>query len=89
MKLAHRVIMIILMMLFLGTGVVMAVGYDRYEEPATTQVNRTDKPTACEGATKVSNGMSWLERYPMMIDQVASFVKDLLGQFGIVETKAP
>jgi len=59
-----------------------AVGYERIEVP---EAGKQPQTTVMETA---SNG-SFVQKCPVLLDETAAFVTDLLSQFGLINKKAP
>jgi hypothetical protein len=72
------------LVMLLGLGITVqawAVGYERLEVDATktgTTVVSSNGPAA-----------TIVEKGPALLDEVAGVITDLLGQFGIINKKAP
>ncbi len=89
MKFRNRVVSMMVMIVLLGTSVAMAVGYQRYEIDPADQTKPVAKAPDCQDLGQAIKEASFLEKYPAVIDRVVLFVKDLLGQFGLVKSTAP
>lgn len=93
MKHKARISMICLLVSIVCAGSVGAVGYDRRIAPDTGPPPETKAscPPAKPEASKpeAPKPKTWLDRGPGLLDDATAVVKDILGQFGIVERKAP
>jgi len=61
---------------------VYAVGYERYEVNGAQVTQSQTKSDASEGLCHTLKQATFLEKVPAVLDQVAFFVRDVLGQFG-------
>jgi hypothetical protein len=87
MRTRARILSAVLMMLLIVPISALAVGYERYRPAgsAESQVMAQEARGAWESLKK---GM-FVEKYPGLLDDAASAVKDLLSQFGVLDKKAP
>jgi hypothetical protein len=89
MRSVLRLLATVTLVVFLGTGIAQAVGYERsYPEngvAAKTAVKLESPP----GIVTALKEASMVGKIPSFVEDVATFVKDILSQFGILDKKAP
>ncbi len=89
MKICGRIAIMALVILMAGATGATAVGY----EPAKAMgPSVMDTKAWARGDLNVWRGLkraSFVEKYPAVLDKAALTVKSLLGQFGLVDMKAP
>lgn len=88
MKCGAVVLALILIGLVAGTQSAFAVGYERYEVAAPQSGGSQDTSQSTQSLYRALQNATFMEKYPAMIDEVALFVKDVLGQFGL-DRKTP
>lgn len=89
MRFLRRTLAVAVIAFFLATGTALAVGYNKYEVDDSSQVNyaaKAKKPSSLPEALKEA---SFIDKCPAVLDGIASFVKEILGQFGIVQSQDP
>jgi hypothetical protein len=80
-----KAMVIAVMVVLVGTGSALAVGYDRYVVNGPSQVGYDDKAGSYSDLEKALKKASLVEHYPKLLDEVAFTVKDILSQFGLVD----
>lgn len=88
MRYVMKTIAIGILFLFLTSGPVLAVGMEKYDvsgAPDTANKVVENGNANVYGALRQA---SFVERVPAVIDEIAFFVKDILGQFGLAESKS-
>jgi hypothetical protein len=66
--------------IFGATGA-WAVGYERLE---VSREGNQPKTVVTEAA-----GNGFMQKYPALLDETASVIRDILSQFGLINTKTP
>ena len=89
MKYLGTIITISVMVLVLAAGNALAVGYERYEPGGSSAVGTAKATSARPDLYTALKDASLVEKCPALLDQATSFVKDILGQFGLTDRKAP
>ncbi len=79
-----RIIGIALIMVFTGIGSAFSVGYERYDAAA---VSRVSPKKGMQTVSYQQENSSFLKKCPAMLDEVAFFVRDVLSQFGLTNSK--
>jgi len=82
-----RIVSVVLIILLIGHINALAVGYERYP-PAGRVEMQSKAQEGCGWWATVKKGL-YVEKYPGLIDDAVSAVKDLLGQFGVLDKKTP
>lgn len=83
MKFSATILAIALVFLVAVQSNVYAVGYERYEVNGSEE--KQAKSTASSGKElyKAVKEATFVEKVPVVIDEVAFFIRDILGQFGL------
>jgi hypothetical protein len=89
MKTMARIHILCALILLLGLGHAGAVGYDKHVVRESAAPQADTKASCAPAKSEAPKPKTWLERGPGLLDDAAAFVKDILGQFGIVEKTAP
>jgi len=88
MRVVVAAIAITCLLFLLGLEKAPAVGYERYDvSGASGQVKKSAPPPAtgwCDAIKKAT----FVEKYPAVIDEVVSVIKDVLSQFGLARNRA-
>ncbi|MFC1836865.1 hypothetical protein ACFL2Q_19425 [Thermodesulfobacteriota bacterium] len=79
MKIHHRVIAMVVIMLAVTTVQAIAVGY----EPVVVNGSSQSESGVRQASPNWSWSNSFLKNYPTFIDEVAATVRDVLSQFGL------
>jgi len=82
-----RIVSVVLIVLLIGPIDALAVGYERYP-PAGRVESQVKGQEVCGWWATVRKGL-YVEKYPGLIDDAVSGIKDLLGQFGVLDKKTP
>jgi hypothetical protein len=82
MRYGARSVAVVLIILLMGSINAFAVGYEQYR-PAGRAAEQS-----CGWWESLKKGF-FVEKYPEIIDGAASTVRDLLGQFGVLDRKTP
>lgn len=83
-----KAIMIAVMVVLVGTGSALAVGYERYVINGPSQGGYDDRAVSHASLEKALKKASFVEHYPKVLDEVAFTVKDILSQFGLVDRQS-
>jgi len=75
-----------LSVLLIGAGHAMAVGYESYDTTAERHAKANVHPKTEKGLCEAIKRASFAEKYPAVIDEVASTVRDILSQFGLAKS---
>ena len=87
MRRGQRIVSVVLIVFLMGPINALAVGYEQYRPTGSPEAQAKAQETrGWWGALK--QGL-FVEKYPGLIDEAASAVKDLLSQFGVVDKKTP
>jgi hypothetical protein len=86
MKFCARMVGIALIVVIAGAGSVSAVGYERYD---SATVSRTPPKKGMQTVSYQQEGSSFFKKCPAVLDEVAFFVRDILSQFGLANSKKP
>lgn len=89
MKFGSTVLALALAMIILGTATASAVGYEKRYADFSPPYRSAEGKTYRRPVLDKLKDASFIEKCPVFIDEVAAVVKDILGQFGITERKAP
>jgi hypothetical protein len=89
MKSSFRVCVFLLLATVISAGTVFAVGYERVSLPDTPPAKVQNSMGSDLRGWEAVKKASFVEKIPGVIDDVAMLVKDVLGQFGLIEKKAP
>ncbi|MEJ2715758.1 MAG: hypothetical protein P8182_01255 [Deltaproteobacteria bacterium] len=84
-----KAMMIAIMLVLVGTGSALAVGYERYFINGPSPVGHSNKAATCRNLENALKKASLVEQYPKVLDEVAFTVKDILSQFGLVDRQTP
>lgn len=87
MRVRILVIAMALLLLCAGTGNVLAVGYESYNTAGCSQAKPKIYPQTERGLYDAIKQASFLEKCPLVIDEVAFAVKDILSQFGLAKSR--
>ena len=87
MRCGARIVAAVLIILLIGSVNALAVGYEPCP-PAGRVESQAKGQDACGWWATMRKGL-YVEKYPGLIDDAVSAVKDLLGQFGVLDTKTP
>jgi len=82
-----RIVSVVVIILLVGPMNALAVGYEQYR-PAGCVETQAKAQETCGWWGALKQGL-FVEKYPGLIDQAASAVKDVLSQFGVVDKKTP
>ncbi|MCX5861831.1 MAG: hypothetical protein WCG29_06775 [Desulfomonile sp.] len=88
MKIAATLLAVLLISSFVGASTAVAVGYERYDVPASAQPEPKAGGQSAPSLYKAIQNATFVEKYPAIIDEVAMFVRDVLSQFGL-DKKTP
>jgi hypothetical protein len=86
MTFCARIVGIALIMVLVVTGGAFAVGYERYDDAA---VSRVRPKTGMQTVSYQQDSASFFKKFPAALDEVAFFVRDILSQFGLANSKKP
>lgn len=89
MRFLRRTLPFVIIAVFLASGAALAVGYNKYAVDDSSQVNSVAKAKQSSSLTEALKQASFIDKYPAVLDGIACFVKEILGQFGIAESQAP
>ena len=89
MRFAKQVIGIALIVFLLTTTAALAVGYERRQVNGPSDVTSTEKAKTPQSVVNAVREASFIDKFPACLDSVAGIVKDLLGQFGLVQSNTP
>lgn len=84
-----KVMVIAVVVVLIGTGSALAVGYERYVVNGSPQGVYGDKARTCASLERALKKASFVEHYPKVLDEVAFTIKDILSQFGLVDKQSP
>jgi hypothetical protein len=84
-----KVMVIAVVVVLIGTGSALAVGYERYVVNGSPQGVSGDKARTCVSLERALKKASFVEHYPKVLDEVAFTIKDILSQFGLVDKQSP
>ena len=82
-----KVLGIIALITFLSVNVVMAVGYEKYDSSGNPVSKTENGVKNGEGVGAALEKATFAQKYPEIIDEVAFFIRDVLSQFGLTESK--
>jgi len=86
MSFSKRIVGIALILIFSCAGNAFSVGYERYDAPE-------GPASSSKNGMKVVNyrpeNSSFLKKCPAVLDDVAFFVRDVLSQFGLTNSRKP
>jgi hypothetical protein len=84
MSCVKKTAVLALALVLLLPGMALAVGYDRIDAGPK---NNSSPPKDCcdDGARRAYQ--KFVRQYPKVVDEVALTVKDILGQFGLVDDR--
>lgn len=86
MTFCARIVGIALIMVLVVTGGAFAVGYERYDDAS---VSRVRPKKGMQTISYHQESSSFLKKCPAVLDEVAFFVRDILSQFGLANSKKP
>ena len=89
MRVGITLLAISLMVLSVGSGNVLAVGYESYGSSGERQSKSTIYPRTEMGLYNALKRASFIERYPSVLDEMAFTIRDILSQFGLAENRTP
>jgi hypothetical protein len=81
-----RTVVIALIIALVGSVSAVAVGYERYE---TSRAYRVPSKKRTKTANYHQQSPSILARCPAALDEIAFSVRDILSQFGLVDSRKP
>jgi hypothetical protein len=78
-----RALVVIAFTVVIGAGAASAAGYDRYDLKSSNQTHsKAAKQNFGDGWSSLKKA-AYLDKIPSAIDEVAFFIRDFLGQFGL------
>ncbi len=89
MRVKFIAIITTLVILCIGTGSVLAVGYESAGTTADKQSRTSIYPQTEKGLIEALKHASFVRKYPAVIDEVVFTVRDILSQFGIAKNTTP
>lgn len=87
MRSLGKIFGIIALITFLSAGVVMAVGYEKYDSSGNPISKPENKVKQAECVSSAIQEATFSQKYPQIIDEVTFFIRDVLSQFGLTENK--
>jgi hypothetical protein len=89
MRVGITLLALALLVLSVGSGNVLAVGYESYGSAGERHSKATIYPRTEMGLYNALKRASFVERYPLVLDEMAFTVRDILSQFGLAENRTP
>lgn len=89
MRFLRRVPTLVLALALLVPTSALSVGYERYHPDGRPIVQNNGKSQTEPPVWESLKRATYLDRVPALLDGTAAMVRDILGQFGVVEQKAP
>jgi hypothetical protein len=83
MRYGTKVIAIAILTVLGTTGGALAVGYERYDVGAPSHAHMKARTNGGHDFCTAVKKASFVEKAPVVLDEVAAFVKDVLAQFGL------
>jgi hypothetical protein len=87
MKFTVTILSIILVCSFVGAHSAYAVGYETYSAKDSPESETKTTGQSAQSLYKAFEKATFVEKFPAILDQVALFVQDVLGQFGLTDGK--
>ncbi|MBI4964790.1 MAG: hypothetical protein HY913_16055 [Desulfomonile tiedjei] len=84
MRTGAKIVCVVLFVLLMGPINALAAGYERYRPGGSDSQVSAQDASGVWGSVK--KGL-FVEKYPVILDEAALAVKDLLSQFGVVDKK--
>jgi hypothetical protein len=85
MSFLRKIVGLALILTFSCAGMAFSVGYERYDAIDSTASSKKGTRTV----SYESETASFLKKCPALLDEVAFFVRDMLSQFGLANSRKP
>ena len=86
MRYVMKSVIVLLLICFVASGIALAVGFERYDVSGTPDPSNKVIQYGTKNTYGAIKDASLTDKLPAALDEVAFFVKDLLGQFGLTDS---
>lgn len=87
MRSVIRTLTVGIFILLIASGLALAVGVEKYDASGVPDAANKVEENGSKNVYGALKQVSFVDRVPAVIDEIAFFVKDILGQFGLVDSK--
>ena len=88
MRYVTKTVVLAFLICFVASGIAMAVGMERYDVSGNPDPSNKVVKYGSGNIYGALKEASMTDKLPNALDEIAFFVKDLLGQFGLVNGSA-